>query len=88
MAETLGTISAVIAIVDGTLKASSVMDELVQTIKDAPQETSALQRDIEGVQTLVENPWCSFKSANVDKVVKEDNQLDRALETLQYPMED
>lgn len=59
-----------------------------QTIKDAPPEISALQRDIEGFQTLVENLGAALKSANVDKVVKEDDQLDRALKTLQYPMKD
>lgn len=86
MAETLGTISAVSAM--GTLKASSAIYELVQTIKDAPPEIRALQRDIEGFRTLVENLNTALESANVDKVVKEDDQLYRALKTLQYPMKD
>jgi len=63
MAETIGTISAVIAILEGTIKASSAIYELVKTIKDTPPEIMALQHVIEGFQTIVENLGAALTSA-------------------------
>ncbi|KAJ5734757.1 hypothetical protein N7533_013160 [Penicillium manginii] len=86
MTEIVGTISAVIAIVEASLVVSSKTYELIQLIKNAPPEIMALQHDIKAFQTLVHNLDAALRSKDVEKVVKEDSQLSQALKSLLDPI--
>ena len=63
--EVLGTVSAVIAIAEASLKASSALHELFTTMKDAPREIMILDRDISAFKSLVINLQAALKSDDV-----------------------
>ncbi|KAJ6007268.1 hypothetical protein N7540_011244 [Penicillium herquei] len=86
MAEVLGTISAVIAIAETSLKASSALHELFTTIKDAPREIMALDRDISVFKSLVISLQAALNLDDVIVVVERDHEIDALLDILLLPM--
>lgn len=86
MTEILGTVSAVLTIAEVSIKASSGLYELFQSIEDAPQEVMALGRDVKNFDMIVENLMVSLNSPDVKRVVEEDHELAEALNRLLGPM--
>lgn len=88
MTEVLGAVSAVLAIAELSVKASSELYELFRSIKDAPQEVMVLGRDVKNFEMIVKNLKVSLSSPDVKCVVKEDHELAEALDRLLDPMKD
>lgn len=86
MTEILGTVSAVLKIVEVSVKTSSQLYELFRSIKDAPQEVIVLGRDVKSFEMIVRNLRISPSSPDVERVVKEDSELAETLDHLQGPM--
>lgn len=86
MAEVLGTVSAVLAIAETSLKASSALHNLFTTIKDAPREIIVLDRDISVFNSLVISLQAALNSEDVMVIVKRDIEIDKLLEILLLPM--
>ena len=84
--EVLGTVSAVIAIAEASLKASSALHELFTTMKDAPREIMILDRDISAFKSLVINLQAALKSDDVILIVGKDDEVRGLLEILLLPM--
>lgn len=87
MAETVGTVSAILSMAQVSVKASIELYHFFTTIRDAPQEIISISRDTKNFHTLVKNLETALQSVHVQRVVREDPQIDQALQDLLYPIE-
>jgi hypothetical protein len=86
MPEAIGTAAAVLQLAETSAKASLMLYQLFLTVKNAPKEIANLSRDIKNFNVLVGNSERALASSNVQMIVNQDPQINRAFEDLREPM--
>jgi ankyrin repeat protein len=87
MAEAIGTISAILTVVETSVSTSLKLYHFFTTIRDAPRETMSISRDVRNFNTLVQNLRAALTSADVQRIVSQDSQIDQALKDLLDPID-
>lgn len=87
MAEAFGTASAVLGLAESAAKASLQLYQFFTTIRNAPQEIISISRDIKNFNMLVCNLQGALASPDIQEIVDQDHEINRALKDLQDPMD-
>jgi HPt (histidine-containing phosphotransfer) domain-containing protein len=86
MAE-IGTVASVLQLADIATKTSLQLYELISTIRRAPDEIQAVNRDVFAFNTLVCSLTTSLSTSQVREIVEQDAEIENSLKMLQVPME-
>lgn len=87
MAEAIGTASAVLGLAEAAAKASLQLYQFFTTIRNAPQEIISISRNIKNFNLLVCNLQGALASPDIQEIVHQDHEINRALKDLQDPMD-
>lgn len=86
MAHPLSTIASVIGVAAAVVQSAKILFELVDDIKNGPEETAALSRDAHAFYSIVFSLQLSLSEDAIQNVVGQDRTMTQMVENLRSPL--
>ncbi|KAG8527395.1 uncharacterized protein KY384_007547 [Bacidia gigantensis] len=82
----LSVIAGVVGISGAAIKASDTLFELVDSVRNAPAEITAISKDTHAFRDVISSLDISLKDRTVTSVISEDENLTEAIQKLEKPL--